>query len=107
MPTGESDSIDFVDRLGRRIEASGFVLREVLHHDLMAFAPLAGVGRFGARQHPHQRRLAGAVGRDERDPVAALDVQVDAIEHDVVAVRLARVVELEHHAAALRARRET
>ena len=45
----------------RRIEARGLVLREVLHHHLVAFLPGAAVRRFRPRQHPHQRRLAGAV----------------------------------------------
>ena len=67
---------------------------------------LARVGRFLARQHPHQRRLAGAVRADERDAIAALDVQVEVVEDDEVAVRLARVLQLEHRAAALGARRK-
>ena len=85
----------------RGIEPRGLVLREVLHHHLVAFGARAGVGRFLARQHAHQRGLAGAVVADERDAIAALDVQVDVVEHDLVAVRLARVLQLEHHAAAL------
>ena len=62
---------------------------------------LARVGRLLARQHPHQRRLADAVRADERDAIAALDVQVEIVEDDEVAVGLARVLQLEHHAAAL------
>ena len=64
------------------------------------------VGRFLARQHAHQRRLAGAVRADQRDAVAALDVQVEVVEDDEVAVGLARVLQLEHRAAALGAGRE-
>ena len=67
--------------------------------------PVSGV--FLAGQHAHQRRLAGAVVADERDAIAALDVQVDVVEHDVfVAVRLAHALQLEHHAPALRRRRK-
>ena len=91
----------------RRIEARRFVLREVLHHDLVALGPRAGVRRLDARQHAHQRGFAGAVRADERDAIAALDVHVDAVEHDARAVGLAHVAQIEHRAAALRARRET
>ena len=66
----------------RRIEPRRFVLREVLHDDLVPLGPRAGVGRLDAREHPHQRRLAGAVRADQRDAIAALDVQVDAVEDD-------------------------
>ena len=100
MWSGEPDGERLVDRR-RRIHPRRLVLREVLHDDVVAFDALAGVGRFFARQHPHQRRLADAVGADERDAIAALDVQVEVVEHDEVAVRLARVLQLEHRPAAL------
>ena len=77
-----------VDR-ERRIEASRLVLREVLHDELMALgarSPASGV--FDARQHPHHRRLAGAVRPDQRDAIAAFDVQADAVEDADVAVAL-------------------
>ena len=70
-----------VDRL-RRIEPGRFVLREVLADDLVAHDALALVRRFLARQHAHQRGLAGAVRPDERDAIAALDVQRQRVEHD-------------------------
>ena len=72
----------------------------------MAFDPLARIGRLFGGQQTHQRRFAGAVGSDQRDPVAALDVQAEIVEHGEVAVRLAGVLQLEDGAAALRARRE-
>ena len=75
MSFGDPAGERLVDRQ-RRIEAGGLVLREVLHHDLVAQRARAAVRRFFARQHAHQRRFAGAVRSDERDAVAALDVQV-------------------------------
>ena len=90
----------------RRIHARRFVLREVLHDDVVAFDARARVRRLLAREHAHQRRLAGAVRADERDAVAALDVQVEVAEDDEVAVRLAHVLQLEHRASALAAGRE-
>ena len=70
----------------------------------MPFAPRAAVWRFHTRQHPHHGRLAGAVGTDERQAIPALDVEVRAAEHFRGAVRLARVVKLDHRSAALGAR---
>ena len=87
----------------RRVEARGLVLRKVLHHHLVAFLPGAAVGRFRSGQHPHQRRLAGAVRADERDAVAPLDVQVQVLKDDEIAVRLADVLQLQDRTAALRA----
>ena len=84
-----ADARDHVDRRvagerlvdgQRRIEPRRLVLREVLHHDLVPLGARAGVRRFDAREHPHQRRLAGAVRADQRDAIATLDVQVDAVE---------------------------
>ncbi len=40
----------------------------------------AGVGHLKAGQHVDQRRLAGAVGADHPDHLAALQVDVDAVE---------------------------
>ena len=69
----------------------------------MAQRARAGVWRLLAGQHPHQRGLAGAVGSDQRDAIAALDVQVQTSSKTVErAVRLAHVLQLEHRAAALR-----
>ena len=71
---------------------------------MMPFAPRAAVWRFHTRQHPHHGRLAGAVGTDERQAIPALDVEVRAAEHFRGAVRLARVVKLDHRSATLGAR---
>src|SRR3989442_5193008 len=57
-------------------------------------------------RQPHQRRLADAVRSDERDAIAALDVQIHVTEDSEIAVRLARVLQLEHRPPALGARRK-
>ena len=72
----------------------------------MSLAPLAAIGGFGAGEHPHQRGFSRAVGRDERNAIAPLDVDRDVVEDDEVAVRLVDVVQLEHRAAALRTDRK-
>ena len=59
----------------RWIQPRGFVLGEVLGHDLVAQMPLAAVGGLFSREHAHQRGLAGAVGPTSAMPIAALDVQ--------------------------------
>ena len=90
----------------RRIEAHGFVLRKVLHHDLMAEGPAAAVWRLFAGQHAHQRRLARAVRPDQCDAIAALDVQVHVAEDREIAIRLAGMLHFEHGAPAFRAARK-
>ena len=84
-----------------RLEPVRLVLREVLHHDLVPLGPRASVGRLGARQHAHQRRLAGAVGPDQRHAVAALDEQRQVPEDHLLGVALADVRQLQHGPAAL------
>ena len=84
-------------------QSRGFVLCEVLQDDVMAFGSRATVGRFFAREHPHQRGLAGAVHADKRHAIAALDVQVHLLEHDARAIGLADVLQFEHGTAALAA----
>ena len=69
----------------------------------MAERPLPVIRCLFAGEHPHQRRLARAVGAEERDAIAALDVQAQIPEHHQVAVRLSRVLQLDHRAPALRA----
>jgi hypothetical protein len=70
----------------RGVEPRRFVLCEVFHHHLVAGDARAAVGRFLSRQHPHQRRLAGAVRTDKRDAIAALDVEAQVAEHHEVSV---------------------
>ena len=66
-----------VDRLDP--ERSG-VARVVDRHGLAVDEDLAGVGRMGAREHAHQRRLAGAVATDEGDDLAGVEVDADAVD---------------------------
>src|SRR5687768_6368864 len=72
----------------------------------MSDRPRAAVWRLFARQHSHQRRLTGAVWSDERDAIAALDVEVDVAEDAETVVGLVRMLQLEHGPAALGAVRE-
>src|SRR5207245_10945293 len=57
-----------------------------------------------AGEHVHQRRLAGAVGADDRDELARAHAQADAIERARLAVELPHVHRLEqrHDAGARR-----
>ena len=105
MWTGEPEDERLVDRQVR-VETDGLVLREVLQDDLVAEGAGAGVGFLDARQHAHERRLARAVGAEERDAVAALDEQVDPLEDPRRAVRLVHALQVEHHPPALLAGRE-
>ena len=52
---------------------------------------LADVDRRLARQHPEQRRLAGAVAPGQRHPVAALELERDAAEQRLAGNVLAQV----------------
>src|SRR3546814_13616658 len=53
-------------------------------------APLhrPGVGLEHAEEHPHQRRLAGAVGAEEAHHPAGRHLSVDPVEHDPIAEAL-------------------
>ena len=53
-------------------------------------AQLAGVGADQRREDLDDRGLAGAVGPEQGEDGALGDVEVDAVEHDVVAERLAQ-----------------
>ena len=53
----------------------------------------AGVGRAGAGQHVHERRLAGPVVADKADAFAALDREIDAVESADGAVMLLDAVQ--------------
>ena len=87
-----------VDGVGR-VEHGRLVLGEVVGDHLVPGDADARVGPVYAGQDPHQRRLAGAVGADERDAVAALHHQVHVLEHDVLGVRSPHALQLEEDAA--------
>ena len=61
---------------------------------------LPGVGFQPSGQHAEQRRLAGAVGSHQPDPVALAEVPVQAAKHLLPAERQADVPELQHGIAA-------
>ena len=54
------------------------------------------VERHLAHDEAKQRRLAGAVGADEADPHAGLDMQAGLVEHGLGAERFGDVGEVKH-----------
>ena len=78
------------------------VLGEVGGEDVAAERHLAPRRRVDARQQLHERRLAGAVGPDQHDLVASLDLQVEAAIDDLGAVGEGDVGELGDDLAAPR-----
>jgi hypothetical protein len=61
----------------------------IADHVVTGYAHLAGVGRNQRRQDPHDRRLAGAVRPEQREDRARRDLEVDPVEDDLAAERLA------------------
>ena len=57
----------------------------------------AGALRQQADDGAHQHRLAGAGAADEAEDLAAIDVEIDMVEHDVVAEADHHVAHLDHH----------
>ncbi len=91
-PTGDQAGPDHLGHRRRHAGTGADPLRHV-PDPLPSFeAAVAEQGdRAGAQRHqpqdrPDQRRLAGAVGAQDRDHVAALDAQRDAPQHDLVVV---------------------
>jgi hypothetical protein len=76
-------------------------LVEVGHRLARAAAHRALVGLDLAEDELQQRGLAGAVGADEADAVAAHDAGGEVAHHHLVAVALADMGELGHHLPAL------
>ncbi len=60
-------------------------LRDIADAQILAPVHKPAVRPFEAEQYPHQRRLAGAVGTDERHDLALVDVQID-VDEQVAAV---------------------
>jgi len=88
----------FQNRQGRR-QCLELVLRIVVNRDVGAERPLTAVEGQRSGEDPEQGRLARAVRPDQRDLRAALDLEIDARVHDVVAVRLVDLLEHGHTAA--------
>ena len=65
-----------------------------------AVRTVAAVGRQLAEQQPQQRRLAGAVGTDEPDAIAAHDAGGEVADDAAAAEGLRHRIGLEHHLAA-------
>ena len=64
----------------------------------------AGVGLDHAAGHAKAGGLAGAVGTEQPDDLAALDVEIDAVDHAAAAVDLHQSVNVQQrHPAILRA----
>ncbi len=82
------------------IELLVLILREVIGLGVVAQRVFARGHRLGARQNLDQRRFAGAVDADQRHAVAALDDEIDAGKHLVIAVAFGDVLEFGHHAPA-------
>mmetsp|Transcript_29280 Transcript_29280/g.53020 ORF Transcript_29280/g.53020 Transcript_29280/m.53020 type:complete len:262 (-) Transcript_29280:10-795(-) len=66
----------FLRHHAQRLARGGVVVHHVVAHH--AHAALGGTGQAG--QHADQRRLAGAVGAEQAEELAAADVEADAIQ---------------------------
>ena len=86
-------------RLGHALER---VLGIVGHADVGTHVARAGRGVLDAGEHLEQRRLARAVGADERHVVAAIEFEIDIAVDVFVAIALGDVVERDHHVARAR-----
>ncbi len=80
------DVAEIVENAGVGIEFLVLVLREVIGLDIVAQLVLAPGERLSLSQQLNQRGLAGAVHSDQRDPVAALDHEIDVAEDLLFAV---------------------
>ena len=65
--------VHHADAGGQRIGRAGDPHRLALDEDL------AGVGRIGAEQHVHQRRLAGAVLAQQPEDLARRHAEIDGL----------------------------
>ncbi len=72
------------------------VLAEVADRQLLRHRDVAFVRRFLADDHPEQRRLAGAVGTDEADLLARIELERGVDEEHLPAVLLADAGEGNH-----------
>ncbi len=79
--------------------SAGAALVEPGEFDVGAEADLAGIGLQFAGQQLDQRGLAGAIGADDADAVAADDARREIVDDDALAEALADVLGLDHHLA--------
>ena len=86
------------DRVGR-VKRLDLVLREVGDLDVAAQLAMAALEWQDPSEDLEQGRLAGAIRADERHLLAALQLQVEALIDDVVAVLLVNVAERDDGAA--------
>ena len=83
------------DPLAHRALVARDELRQERDHRVAAQRHGAAVRRLQPREHPQQRRLARAVGPDQPDARAVVDLQRGALEHVAAAERLDDFVELD------------
>ena len=79
-----------IARVGGRSEGDGIAVE----HDF------AGCRLDHAGENLHQRRLAGAILSEQRGDLAAMDVEIDALERVNAAVRLGDIARREHDVVA-------
>ena len=72
------------------------LLRKVADAHATRLLHLAVIERLKAGQHFHERRLAGAVGADQRSPLLAADEPVGLKKQDAGAESLAGILQREH-----------
>ena len=89
------DGLRRVERVARLVDVGEL--------DGLAEPQRARVGLLGAGDHPHQRRLAGAVGADHADDPAARELEAEIVDQHAVAVGLAQAVGLDDDVAEPRA----
>ncbi len=59
----------------------------------------AGLGAGPAEHAHHQGRFAGAIGADQRDDFAVVDIEIDALERDDLAVGRAQAADRQQRRA--------
>ena len=80
------------------VEHLVLVLREVFADHVVAQLYLASRGRFVAGEQLDERGFSRAVHADQRHAVAALDGELDVVEHLLLAITLREPIGLHNHA---------
>ena len=94
----------FPDALVRRQRVAALVDVAELHR--LAEPQRAGVRLFRAGDHPEQRRLAGAVRADDADDAAGRQREVEVVDQQLIAVRLAQAAGFDDDVAEARTGRD-